>query len=358
MRTTAKAGLTLLIVVVGLKFLTDFEFGLLVEKIRQVNTTLVVIAGVVYSVSWPIRGKRYKDILKRIGFEGGLGFLTGAVFISQTGNLIFPARAGDAARAYMIKSRRSIPYSSGFASLAVERLFDLLAVTFLGGVALTWFLINPGSRLTDLVYTGTADPSALTALIASVLVGVGTVVVFGLLVMNPGKKLGIKLDPPVSSPGFGYVSKIIDAARGFLNDTRSVVNDKKAFVGLSTVSLLIWSLDVLTGIIVFVAFGVQLPLVDIVFLTLLGVSVGNLSKTLPLSPGGIGLYEAGFGIIVVSLSPLTWTIAIGVAIVDHAVKNLVTVVGGVFSVLLLNVSLTRAVDEAKSERSKRKEKTV
>jgi len=43
---------------------------------------------------------------------------------------------------------------------------------------------------------------------------------------------------------------------------------------------------------------------------------------------------------------MTWQLALGVAIVDHAVKNLVTVVGGFSSMAWLNVSLTTAVEES------------
>ncbi|MFB6171999.1 MAG: lysylphosphatidylglycerol synthase domain-containing protein, partial [Haloarculaceae archaeon] len=79
------------------------------------------------------------------------------------------------------------------------------------------------------------------------------------------------------------------------------------------------------------------------------VSVGNLAKVLPLSPGGIGLYEGAFTLIVVGMtaSPeLTAAVALAVAVVDHAVKNVVTVAGGVASMLLLNVSLTTAVEQS------------
>lgn len=79
-------------------------------------------------------GRRYGDILAELGYREDVWFLTGAVFISQTGNLVIPARAGDAIRAYVVKARRSVPYTTGFASLAVERVFDLLTITVLAGV--------------------------------------------------------------------------------------------------------------------------------------------------------------------------------------------------------------------------------
>ena len=97
----------------------------------------------------------------------------------------------------------------------------------------------------------------------------------------------------------------------------------------------------------FAAFDVALSPVVLVAVGFFAVSVGNLAKVLPLSPGGIGLYEGAFTLIVVALTPVGFPVALGAAIVDHAVKNLVTVIGGVASTLLLNVSLTTAVEESR-----------
>jgi len=85
------------------------------------------------------------------------------------------------------------------------------------------------------------------------------------------------------------------------------------------------------------------------------VSVGNLAKVLPLSPGGVGLYEGAFTLLVVGLTPLGAELALGAAVLDHAVKNIVTVIGGYASMLGLNVSLTTAVEETRDVREAREE---
>ncbi len=90
--------------------------------------------------------------------------------------------------------------------------------------------------------------------------------------------------------------------------------------------------------------GPGLPFWTVLAVCFFAVSVGNLAKVLPLSPGGIGLYEGAFSIIVVALTPVSVPLALGASIVDHAVKNLVTVAGGFGSMLALNVSLTSAVE--------------
>jgi uncharacterized membrane protein YbhN (UPF0104 family) len=97
---------------------------------------------------------------------------------------------------------------------------------------------------------------------------------------------------------------------------------------------------------VLAAFGVGLDTVTLLAVCFFAVSVGNLAKVLPLSPGGIGLYEGAFTAIVVGLTPIGPAVALGAAVLDHGLKNLVTVAGGVTSMLALNVSLTTAVEES------------
>jgi len=115
---------------------------------------------------------------------------------------------------------------------------------------------------------------------------------------------------------------------------------------IGATSVLIWVIDVLVAAIVLAAFGVGLSTIQLLSVCFFAVSVGNLAKVLPLSPGGIGLYEGAFTLLVVGLTPIGAATALGAAIVDHAVKNIVTLVGGVISMISLNVSLTTAVEES------------
>ena len=134
---------------------------------------------------------------------------------------------------------------------------------------------------------------------------------------------------------------------GFVADIQTVTADGSAFARVGIGSLAIWSLDVLTALAVFAAFGYTLT-PSLVAVGFFAVSVGNLAKVLPLTPGGVGLYEGAFTIIVAPLTPVGVTAALSIAIVDHAVKNAVTILGGVVSMAWLNVSLTTAVEESRS----------
>jgi uncharacterized membrane protein YbhN (UPF0104 family) len=347
-RVTMTAG-TLLVLVAILLMTVYLDPSAVIEAMGQADPRLVGIATLVYLLSWPLRGARYRDILGELGYRERVGFLTAAVFISQTGNLVFPARAGDAVRAYIVKARRDIPYTSGFASLAIERVFDLLTITVLAGVTFLTLALA-GVDVTALGASEapqSGEQSGQTAVYVAAAVGavaLGAVAVIVATARSDRNLVRAALGKISSDSYVDYVASIVER---FASDVQTIAEDRRAFALVGGSSLLIWGIDVVTALVVFAAFGVDLALWELVAIGFFAVSVGNLAKVLPLSPGGIGLYEGAFSLIVVALTPVGWSVALAAAIVDHAIKNVVTVVGGVVSTLYFNVSLTQAVEESR-----------
>ena len=350
-RRSAAAGILLTLAAIALMGLY-LPLGNVLAQMERADPVVVLLAGVVYLLSWPLRGARYRDILSELGFHERVGFLTGAIFVSQTGNLVFPARAGDAVRAYVMKTRRAVPYPTGFASLTVERVFDLLTITTLAGVVLLG-LVGTGTGTGTVLPTGggvagEVARSGQTAVYVAGLVGVAAVLAVGVIVASARSSTNRVRSAVERVSDDSYARYVADVVERFVVDVQTVAADPAAFTRVSVSSLLIWSIDVATAAVVFRAFGTAVDPFTLVAVCFFAVSVGNLAKVLPLSPGGIGLYEGAFTLLVFGVlgGVVPWELALGVAIVDHAVKNLVTLVGGVASMLLLNVSLTAAVEEA------------
>jgi hypothetical protein len=352
-RVTLTAG-TLLTVVAILLMTQYIDFGAVVAEMGQADPLLVGTATLVYLLSWPVRGSRYRDILQDLGYRERTGFLTGAVFISQTGNLVFPARAGDAVRAYVVKARRGIPYPSGFASLAVERVFDLLTITTLAGLVLVGYTLTGQTARLVATVTGAEGAGRVAVVVAT---GVGLAAVLAVLAIVASARSdsnyvraavrGLSTD--------SYADWVASKLERFVGDVQRVAGRRAGVVRIGATSVVIWSLDVVTAVLVLAAFDVSLPVTTLLAVGFFAVSVGNLAKVLPLSPGGVGLYEGAFTLLVIGLTPLSASVALGAAVLDHAVKNLVTVAGGVVSMVSLNVSLTTAVEESADARDARKQ---
>jgi len=106
------------------------------DTLRTASPALIALSILVYLISWPLRGIRYQQILAQIGVKEDLNFLVGCIAVSQSANVFLPARIGDVARAYLLERMKNIPLLTGFSSLAVERIFDVLAIATIGGVAM------------------------------------------------------------------------------------------------------------------------------------------------------------------------------------------------------------------------------
>ncbi|GAA0518904.1 hypothetical protein SAMN04488066_12215 [Halorubrum aquaticum] len=298
------------------------ETDALLAAVAAADPRFLALAVLAYLASWPLRGRRYGDVLAPMDRRHGVGFLTAAVFASQTANLVVPARAGDGVRAYLLKRRRDVPYPTGVASLAVERGFDLVAVATLGGSALAVLLLGSRSVGTEGASTPLAAAAGIAA--AALLLAVSTV-----WVARSDRAFGPALRARVEG---SRLSGVVDAAVRFGAAVRVVAVAPRGLARVYAGSLLVWGLDVVTAVLVLAAlvggFGGTVPAWTLVTVGTLAVSAGNLAKVLPLSQGGIGLYEAAFVGLVVGTTAIPVETAVVAAVLDHALKNAVTLGGG------------------------------
>ena len=110
------------------------------------NPLFLLPAVALSTAGWWLRGARYRFILGDLGVRAGLAFSTACVLISQTANLVIPARLGDLVRIFILKHENLAGYSTGISSLVIERFFDILTVALLGLLALPFVLLG-GQRL-------------------------------------------------------------------------------------------------------------------------------------------------------------------------------------------------------------------
>ncbi|QFU81765.1 lysylphosphatidylglycerol synthase transmembrane domain-containing protein [Natronorubrum aibiense] len=330
------------IVILGLFIaVREIDVRTVTAEITSADPLLLGAAVTIYAVSWPLRGRRYGDVLAAIGHRQSTTFLTMAIFISQTANLAIPARAGDAVRAYVI-NERDVPYTAGFASLAVERVFDLATITVLAGLATAWLVLGSEAGPLEIV---AESGGARTALLAAAAVSMATVGAGAVVVTSARTDHGLGRRLLARAENWPRLEAGLEAALGFAGSVQVVARQPRALAAIGGTSLLVWLLDVITAVLVLASLGSGLAFGPLLVVGTLAVSVGNLAKVLPLSQGGVGLYEAAFTALVVALTPVGASTALAAAIVDHALKNGVTLVGGSGAVALLGVSLSDAAGQ-------------
>ena len=258
---------------------------------------------------WFMRGARYRSILHGLEVEAGLWFSTACVLISQTVNLIVPARLGDLVRIFILKHENLADYPTGISSLVIERFFDILTIAVLGLIALPFI---PG--VPPWVYPIIFIPLAVCVAFVVVLLALGRV-------ESKNRYLAIVLS--------------------MIREMKKASLTPASLLGLSLLSVAIWIMDVLATLSIVRMFQAEISLPVI----LLAIVVGNLFKALPLTPGGIGTYEAALAVIFVlsGTDPATATL---IAITDHLVKNVITLAGGILSIRLLGGWVVDAIRDA------------
>jgi len=266
----------------------------LMVTIAHIHPLYLAFAVLICALAWVMRGWRYQAILGGLTVRLGLTFSTACILLSQTANLIVPARLGDLVRIFILKHEGLATYSQGVSSLIVERIFDVVTIALLGLLALPFVI---------------ATPEWFLPLIVIPIVGGAAFAIFLLLTGNRHSE-----------------NKYLGIFYSMLTEVRAAsLSMRSAFV-LGSSSIGIWLMDVLVCAVIVMMFDESLPFMVI----MLAIVIGNLVKAVPITPGGVGTYE--FALVVTfelaGMAPATATV---IAVIDHLVKNLVTLAGGIVS---------------------------
>jgi conserved hypothetical protein len=284
-----------LIAVAIIVFLLSRVWDDLLITAREADPLYLLPAVIVCLLAWYLRGERYRFILMRLSLQVETIFSIACIFVSQTANLIIPARLGDLIRLLILKHEKGATYTVGFSSVLTERVFDILTIALIGAIALP-FVVGQEPWFSMLI---------------------GLVLILGLL-------FGIVL---VFSGKFSSENRILGKVIEVLSQIRLVSQTPRALLLLLFSSLIIWIIDCLVCMMVAMMFGEPVPFMVIV----LAIVIGNLVKAVPITPGGIGTYELALA-MTFELAGVSAGTAVLIAIIDHLIKNVVTLVGGVFSI--------------------------
>jgi uncharacterized protein (TIRG00374 family) len=137
-----------------------------------------------------------------------------------------------------------------------------------------------------------------------------------------------------------FAMKAKDAYLGYLK----IASAKPLFAVTLLLSLSIWLFDCLTCYAVSLAVGVQVPILVVI----LAVSLANVGKSAPATPGSIGIYESILAAVLV-LFGLSMELAVPIAILDHAIKNFFTLALGVPATMEQSLDLRKLVERSDVE---------
>jgi uncharacterized protein (TIRG00374 family) len=259
------------------------------------------------------------------------------VAIGYMGNNIYPARAGELLRAYVLRREEQVPISASLATIIVERAFD-------GVVMLAFVFIN----LPELAGL-TADSRIAGSIQSLALWGAGiffgAVLLFLLMAIfqeRSARLLSWLIDRIVPCR---YREPVKGFAQRFIGGLASLRSPADVAMVLLT-SVVIWLLETGKYWLVMHAFPFQVSF----FALMLMNGVVNLATTIPSAPGYVGTFDAP-GIAVLEAYGVAGEVAAGYTLVLHAALWLPITLLGAFYMTRASVSWRGVREEMAGEKA-------
>lgn len=227
-----------------------------------------------------------------------LGQLFPVVVIGYMGNNVYPLRAGEVLRSYVLRRQETVPMSASLATVIVERVFDGLVMLIFVFAAL------PLAPL--------PNDSIRTVVIAASGIFFAALVLFFALAAMPGRALRLAEILANRLVPDRFRRPLLDIVARFLDGLASLRSFRGVLMIFGT-SLVIWLLETVKYWFVMHAFPFEVSF----FALMLMNGVVNLATTLPSAPGYVGTFDAP-GIAVLEMYGVDLPVATAYTLVLHA----------------------------------------
>ena len=289
-------------------------------QVTHASPYLIALSVIVYAISWIFRTLRLDLFTTHAGKNIKIFDLFKLYIAGYALNVILPAKLGDVATVGFLKIK-GINIGRSAAIIIQTRILDVLALILLSLPAFIAF------SYTESLYW------LKTMIIICLLV---VAVPMGIVNLDRNKRIIRFIDKFKDKINHKFlrlaVEKTIEAYEGY----HEIVSNKKLLVASISLSVIIWLFDGLTCYTILIAVGSKISILAVI----LAVSLANVGKSAPATPGAVGIYESLLTAVLVFFGvPLDSAIAI--SILDHAIKNIFTLFLGIPSMLNMGVDLSQ-----------------
>jgi uncharacterized membrane protein YbhN (UPF0104 family) len=241
-----------------------------------------------YALNTAVRGERWHRLLRDDGAQPHRRDSYALTVVGYTGNNILPARAGDAARIFLMAPRAETGRRTVIGTLLAERVLDVVIIVLI--------FVTVGYGVLDNV--GDGELEILAAGTAVALAGVAVAVV----VVRRSERLRHLIGPMLSS-------------------TRNLLS--KDGVPLVTMSVLIWFLETLVWMTVGAAGGLNMNLLEGLYL----VALASLFSMIPSGPAYAGTQDAAVIIAIKAIGGSSRIASTYLILLRFVIQVPITVVG-------------------------------
>jgi uncharacterized protein (TIRG00374 family) len=295
------------------------------QYVRGADLRLLALSAFTATLIFAIRVPRWRIILpQRPGYRLPFKSLFESIIIGQMMTNVVPGRAGELARPYVLSRKESVPFSTGVASVVVDRVFDGIVVLLLLLVAVLDPTFPKGATLNGKSIGSFAMVGTLGLIVG--LTGLFLLVLFPGPFVKATRAVARLILPKLEEPAAGFLERF---AAGL-----TILRDPKRFLLAFMWTVVHWVVCAASYWIAYRALGLDAPFMSAIFTQSLIV----LAVALPQAPGFVGVFEMaaflGLGVYGVPKD-----IAVAWAIAYHVASYIpVTVLGIIYSIRMgLNV---------------------
>jgi uncharacterized protein (TIRG00374 family) len=295
------------------------------RELRQVHYWVLIPATLILALHVVFRAMRWHYLLSaatplRLRFD--------SIMLGNFATFILPLRAGEFVRPYLLSRRSEESFTRAFASVVMERFFDLATVLILFSVMISRF-----EHSQDWIQKGARGLSLLAAIIFALMF----VACFFPLFARRLLELPLRIVP-------GAFRQRAELMVQELLEGAAVLRDKKRFAAVVVLSALVWGSACLQ-------YYLFLFLLDTPASWSLGVTIVvaiALAVAAPSAPGFLGVYEAGC-IVAFAVFGLGKAPATAYALVTHAFQFFIYVAYGLFVLLRYHMSFSQLREGAETD---------
>jgi uncharacterized protein (TIRG00374 family) len=305
--------------------LRDVSLVLVWHELAQSSIPLFFGSALCATLIFPLRAFRWRTILQPVAPNQPFGALWRSIAIGMMANNVLPARAGEIARAYALTRQTKVPFATSIASLAVDRLFDMVVLLLLAGGAFFDPAFPRQARIAGQTLGHIAQGSIV--FVAVLLIGLYALAVFPTQLVRAFELFARRVSPALEARGKSVLFRFSEGL--------SVLRSPKRFVAVLLWTIAHWLLNALGFWLGFKAVGIALPFTAALFLqTLIAVGVA-----LPSAPGFFGVFEK-FATVGLAIYGISATAATSWAIGFHILSFIPITVIGVWYFTQLGIHLT------------------
>lgn len=308
----------------------NVSFKELSEALASMHFIYLLPALFFFVVYYYIRALRWKYLLLSVK-EVHHYRLFSPVMIGFMANML-PARLGELIRAYLLGKRENIPFSASFATIVVERAFDMSFILLMIGSLLFLQPELSGNK------SALGDPAVIEKIVMFGWVGLVIVVLFffATLLLIYKQDLVISwlklLCRPLSE---SLQIKILDSLNSFTKALHVLKNFKITLIVI-LLSGVLWTFSLLTYYPFYYAFDLQyLPFSSLIILFIIICIFITIFPT----PGFIGSFQAACMVGLHDVFGVPEATAASFGIVVWAFSMGVTAIGGIYFIIKDNISL-------------------